>query len=83
MGMPVQVKCTPLRPEQLKILHHRNNYSDSTLTTPETEEELVSQNEGTLQQVVKQLIQMLKRKVREETQGENHTFALCLCCWEQ
>ena len=45
LGIPVQVYCTMPRPEQLKTLHHRTNYSDSTLTAPETWEEVRSQIE--------------------------------------
>ena len=34
--MPVQILCAMPRPEQLDTLYHRNIYSDSTLTVPET-----------------------------------------------
>ena len=62
LGMPVQVQCTTPRPEQLKTLYYRNDYSDSALTALETEEEMGIQIEGASQQVVEQLIQMLKKK---------------------
>ena len=61
LGMPVQVQCTLPRPEQLKTLHCRNNYSDTTLTTSETQEEVRSQIEG-ISQVVEQLIKILKKR---------------------
>ena len=76
LGIPVQVQCTVPRPEQLKTIHHRNNYNDSTLTAPETQEEVRSQVERALIQMVKQHIHMLKRDVTEQTQDENHTILL-------
>ena len=76
LGIPVQVQCTMARPEQLKTLHHRDNHSDSKVAAPETQEEVSSQIEGASPQMVEQLIQVLKREVREHTQDENHTSSL-------
>ena len=52
LGMLLQIQCTSPSPGQLKILHHRNNYSDSTLTASETQKEIRSQIEGALEWVV-------------------------------
>ena len=73
LGMPVQVLYTTPRTKQQRILHHRNNYIDSTLTASATKEEKRSQIPEILQQVVEQPIQKMKREVREYTQKENHT----------
>ena len=72
LNVLVQVQYTKPRPVQLRTLYHRTSYIHSTLTAPETQEEVRSQCEGALQQLVEQLIQMLKRDVREHTQGKIH-----------
>ena len=76
LGMQQPLQCTMPTPMQLKILHHRNSYNDSTLTAPETQKIVRSQIEGPSQQMVEQLIWMLKREVREQTWDENHTTSL-------
>ena len=73
LGMPVQVCFTTPRPEQLKILHCRNNYCNSALTAVETQKEMRSKIQWASQHVLEQLILLLKREVREQTEEENHT----------
>ena len=46
------------------------------LTVPERHKEVRINIEGALQQVLEKLIQILKRELREQTQGRNHTPSL-------